>query len=515
MSLKHSLLMAIISVIILGVGLPGAMADFVSPFEINPTVSENDFLFIDDPGLNPDFGPDESFAVDNDLTIQIFTPQHEYKMGQNETLTLSGEAIDDLGVLDDSDLEWYSDMDGYLGTGSEIVVTGLSIGLHRLELRSGGQSATVGVAVFAKSWTIIVYMCGDNNLEGNAIQDINEMEQIGSDNNINIVPTLDRISGYNASNGNWTDTRSFYATKDTNTSIINSQQLKSWGELQMDNPNSLYSVVKYSIQNYPAARYAVIIWDHGSGWSKDSKEAVKGSCSDDTSGYSKELEIWEVRTGLRQALNEVGVSKLELLGYDCCLMGMIEVAYETRNESNYFVGSEETEPGDGFEYQRWLASLAGNPSANGGTLGQYLVTAYYGIGYSTLSAANISQITNLTTAVNGLAQAMINSLPGSKNAIKTARNATKKYYDTSYIDLYHFCANLKSGTAPTAVKTAAGSVQTAISAYVVAKGGSAANSNGVSIWFPSTYNASKMNSYANSTQFGNDAVWFDFLDTYF
>jgi len=427
---------------------------------------------------------------------------------------LEGEAFDSHGDLDDADLEWYSDFDGYLGTGPKLSVTGLSVGLHRIELQSRGLSAFVEVAVLSKAWTILMYMCGDNNLEGNAIQDVNEMEQIGSDSNVNIVVMLDRIPGYDSSNGNWSDTRLFYVTKDTNQSTITSQYLGSAGELKMDAPISLGAFVKWGIQTYPASKYAVIIWDHGSGWSEKKMKAIRGSCSDYTSGNG-ELEIWEVRQALRAALDQVGLSKLDLLAYDCCLMGMAEVAYETRNETKYFVGSEETEPGDGYEYNRWLSNLAGNPSAAGNTLGQYIVTAYYGTGYATLSAADINQMNSLVTAVNGLAQALTAAVPSYKSAITTARTNTKKFYDVSYLDLYDFCAKLKSGSLPTTVKNAAGTVQTAISSYIFAKGGNAANAYGVSIWFPATYNASMMSSYLNSTEWGADTSWYTFLDTYF
>lgn len=148
-------------------------------------------------------------------------------------------------------------------------------------------------------------------------------------------------------------------------------------------------------------------------------------------------------------------------------------------------------------------------------MGQYLVSAYYGRSYSTLSAADLSKTANLTAAVNNLAQALINALPAYKSKISTARNKTKKFYDPSYLDLYNFCANLQKQSEPAAVKTAAANVQTAIGSYIIARGGAATNSYGVSIWFPSTYNATLMSSYVNNSQFGYDNLWWDFLDTYF
>ncbi|MBD3217047.1 MAG: hypothetical protein GF310_02135, partial [candidate division Zixibacteria bacterium] len=63
-----------------------------------------------------------------------------------------------------------------------------------------------------KEWTIMIYMGADNNLESAAIDDINEMEWIGSTINSNVVVQIDRIPGYDYSNGNWTTTRRYYIT---------------------------------------------------------------------------------------------------------------------------------------------------------------------------------------------------------------------------------------------------------------------------------------------------------------
>ena len=59
------------------------------------------------------------------------------------------------------------------------------------------------------SWTIMVYLDGDNNLEDAAIDDVNEMEMIGSSDEVNIIVQFDRIDSYDETNGDWKDTRRF------------------------------------------------------------------------------------------------------------------------------------------------------------------------------------------------------------------------------------------------------------------------------------------------------------------
>jgi len=85
----------------------------------------------------------------------------------------------------------------------------------------------------------------------------------------------------------------------------------------------LTDFTNWCIQNYPADNYALILWDHGSGWKNISLlEVTKGICWDVTnSDYLTTLE-------LRSALFSIYTSnniKLDIVAFDSCLMGMIEV----------------------------------------------------------------------------------------------------------------------------------------------------------------------------------------------
>lgn len=91
-----------------------------------------------------------------------------------------------------------------------------------------------------KEWTILVYLDADNDLEGDGIVDVNEMEQVGSDEHVNVVVQMDRIPGEDDSNGDWTDTRRFYILWDDDLSAISSAQVgPQLGELNMGDPQTL------------------------------------------------------------------------------------------------------------------------------------------------------------------------------------------------------------------------------------------------------------------------------------
>ena len=56
-------------------------------------------------------------------------------------------------------------------------------------------------------WTIMIYLDSDNNLESAGIEDFNEMEMIGSTDEVNIIVQMDRWetseSDDDTTNGDW------------------------------------------------------------------------------------------------------------------------------------------------------------------------------------------------------------------------------------------------------------------------------------------------------------------------
>ena len=106
-------------------------------------------------------------------------------------------------------------------------------------------------------------MDGDNNIEAALIDDFLEMAAVGSDSRVNIVVPLDRIAGYSSLYENWTDARRGLIR-------LNDTPTASWGtsrgELNMGDPQTLSDFVIWAMRNFPAARYALVLSDHGSGW---------------------------------------------------------------------------------------------------------------------------------------------------------------------------------------------------------------------------------------------------------
>ncbi len=369
-----------------------------------------------------------------------------------------------------------------------------------------------------KEWTIMVYLNAKNDLERFGIKDMNEMEKVGSDDNINIVVQMGRMKGYDSSNGDWTGVRRYYITKDSDPNLIKSQVVEDMGEVDMGSYKTLIDFGKWAKKNYPAKKYFLIIWNHGSGWEKGfNKRITKGISYDEVSGN-------HINTPqLGQALKEIG--KVDLVGFDACLMGMAEVVYEIKDYATYIIASEETEPGDGYTYDGFLSKLAKKPTMGPLELAKAVVDTYIshyqstGDG-STQAVIRAEKIDEFIKAVNEFAYALSNLQ--DKNLIKSALSKTQSYAIADNKDLAHFASLIYLSTSDPIVKEKAKALYDFIKNKLVAYNkytnaeysywGNTdySNSNGIAIYFPS-YSIAQ--GYAE-LQWAKYSNWDEFLGWY-
>jgi hypothetical protein len=353
-------------------------------------------------------------------------------------------------------------------------------------------------------WTFMVYLDADNNLEDAGIDDFLEMSSVGSTSNVNIVVQFDRISGYDNRYDNWTTCKRFYVTEGMTPEAANA--VKDIGEVNMGSPATLQAFIDWGTSNYPACHYALVLWNHGSGWRqmhealiKSLKMAKTGAereqvelalkelerpnykavCFDDTSMDA--LYTKEVQSALNGATDDV-----DLVGFDACLMGMIEVAYEVKDTgASVMVGSEETEPWDGWPYHTILDDLVANHSWTPGALGTAIVERYYeSYGNSeTQSAIDLSCMDALADAVSTLADTTIAYWDMDRAAVQAAAQDVMTEVDNAVIHEQH--------------------------------GSSLAGSHGLAIYFPSTEWAFDPDYNGTIIDFPADTSWEEFLGEFY
>ena len=285
---------------------------------------------------------------------------------------------------------------------------------------------------YSTAWTVMVYVDGDNDLDPYAIQNINSMELVGSTDKVKIIVQYDSY-GYAGA-------RRYFITKDFDQVNITSPIIETIGEVNMGTGETLIDFIRFCVKNYPAQRYALILWNHGNGFKKPGS-LQKDICWDETSGDDA-LTIPEVE----QALKQAGVY-FDLFAMDACLMGMLEVAYEVRNHNEIFVASEDNVPGEGFNYQHFLENLITSPYMGPDSLARVMIDSYishYPFGTTlTLSSVNSLLLPSLTNEVNNLAMAIMQDNKTSKEVYRNIiTRETICFSDVDFIDLGDFALKL-------------------------------------------------------------------------
>lgn len=415
-----------------------------------------------------------------------------------------------------------------------------------------------------KQWTILGYLAGDNNLASAALTDIQEMEAVGSTNDINVVVQIDHAADYNTGNDAWRSTRRYFINKGSNPTKIESTLLKDLGETNTGDPAVIQDFLGTSIQDYPAEKTMVVFWNHGSGYyvppdilntdgqkgatSRElgntkaatamkrsffsttrrellqiSSQRVRGICYDDSSRDC--LDNRELKQILRFAQDRLAGRKIEVLGMDACLMTMIEVAYQVKDYARFLVGSEETEPANGWPYNTILGDLAKNPGMDGAALCTAIVNRYvesYGPGQDiTQAALDLSKLGDITTAVGALAKAILKAplTEDLQDSLWLARKRSTSFYDDMYVDIHHLALNITKKLRSGAIHAAADDVMNVIegkkgSSPIIAEKHAGARmkyAKGLSIYWP----FNKMPStYYENLDFAGATGWGDLLKTF-
>ncbi len=365
-----------------------------------------------------------------------------------------------------------------------------------------------------KDWTFLVFLNADNNLDQFGVKDVNEMEMIGSSDNVNIVVLLDRERG---------TAKKLYVTKDNDLNTMNSQVIEELGVYDMGSVKNLVDFVAWGVKNYPAKHYSLDIWNHGSGWSRTRSMAVKGISYDDQSGnHITTPQLGEAMASIYKLL---GNKKLDILTMDACLMQMIEVTYEIKDYVEYCVASEETEPGDGYTYNDFLAPLVATPTMNARDFAKVLVQAYkahyQGINQAgTQSSIDLAQMDAFMAKFDVLCAKLADKTSDKAFVTTMKKNVLayglQAFYYRTNKDLGHFLALLQKNVTDAEIQALVAEVialyangQNPLVSENGVTGATMKNATGLAIYLPTSVPGAD---YA-ALKFGKSA-WMTFLKKY-
>ncbi len=361
-----------------------------------------------------------------------------------------------------------------------------------------------------KNWTVMVFINGKNNLEIAGLLNVNQMESVGSDSNMNIVVEIGRMKGQDGDtdlDGDWTGSRRLYVKKDSDEEKITSPVLMKTKKVDMGDYKRIVDFVKWSKSRYPAKKYMLIIWNHGTGWldfAEQKKALDKGiSYDDETGNYVRTVQIGKI-------LKETG--GVDILAFDACLMQMAEVAYEVKDHADVIIGSEETVPGYGYPYHAFLGELKKMPDASAEDFSVAIVDTfksfYVEVGKSAaLSAIRTSKLEGFAKHLSAFANSVrkVNDTKAIKMAMKkvlrydsVGAQADPSKTITFFGDISHFAdlisSNMtKKGSDVRNLKTRVKVLNRFISNQLIIHnatvgkdrlGSSLSNSNGISVYLP-------------------------------
>jgi len=362
-------------------------------------------------------------------------------------------------------------------------------------------------------WTILVYMDADNDLESYAIDNINQMESVGSTKDVRIVVQIDRTPGYDSSNGDWTDTRRYLITKDNDPAHITSLRLDAaqpLGELDMADPRNLKNFVEWGAKTFPAEHYCVILWNHGTGWEFTIPTTPSFNAnyvlSDDSSGNAMNV------TDIPNALSTV---KPDILAFDACYMQQVEIAYQLRNSAGYMVGSTGAVPSSGFNYSGFLSQISSNssPVQVGESIVDTFMSANRNYKAVQMSMVDLSKMDSVAAAANQFSNTLLANQANWSSLIEKARaqsydysasGGTKKRYLIDLAGYADKCSNLMGS----GIDQAASGLRQSVESAVVAEGHSSdsTGATGLSVFLPKSGNydsAYKRLDFAKVTSWDN------------
>ena len=271
--------------------------------------------------------------------------------------------------------------------------------------------------------TVMAYIAGDNNLSSLSVDDIWEMEN-GAQN----IPTGNTMVLF--VDKRYSSEYPFIAklTGDPNAPL---DTLYKYDSERYDSDPAVFKEALQKMMDFcPAKEYGLVLWGHGTGWAVD-LDTIASQAPRRSYGYDENNQTWMNITQMAAALN--GLPKMKFIFADCCHMACIEVAYELRNNTEYFIGSPAEIPGRGAPYATLLKELFSTTPA----FYQNIVDAYFDFyanpsnhsyteknswpymedGYSVpLSVINTNYLPQLATATRDLIDNIPNGYPEYPNS---------------------------------------------------------------------------------------------------
>ena len=290
-----------------------------------------------------------------------------------------------------------------------------------------------------REMTILAYVCGTDleSQEGEASGDIREMISSGIGNSSEAA-VLVATGGSSRWQRYGISSRSvqYYRLGGGSPELIQDVGRRSMGDAA-----TLADFLRFGISTAPARRYVLILWDHGGG-------PVFGLCNDENFGDDS-LSLSELRTGLANGLGGV---KLDIIGFDCCLMNCVDLCADLYGIADYAVVSQELVSGTGLNYDEWMKPIADNPGISSQSIAMTIADTYVAenargrsAGTATMSVIATDKMPAVMDAANAFSASLSSLMQTNLAGVVRLRNQLTTFgefldYDASdLVDVEDMC----------------------------------------------------------------------------
>jgi hypothetical protein len=291
-----------------------------------------------------------------------------------------------------------------------------------------------------KDWTVLIYSVSDNNLYSYMQSDLDEAERVGTTAEMNIVAE----TSHQPRGGSVVR----YELQSDATPGLKSPVIEDLGKAHdMAKAQNMGNSIAWAMEKYPSKHFFLIASDHGSGW--------QGA------HHSESQHSWMNAGDLEEALriaHEKSGRKIDVLGFDQCLMASTEIAHQLQPYADILVASEEVEGGAGWQYDQTLgqkksnevsriltpkvlnyaaAALRSRDPLTPEDMAKAVVSMAEGNqrDLGTMSAIDLRKMPALSQALDNFAGQVIESNL-SKADLQSVAQKTQKFYD--FADMGHF-----------------------------------------------------------------------------
>ncbi len=411
-----------------------------------------------------------------------------------------------------------------------------------------------------KDWTIMVYMAGDNNLSIDLVYALREIQEAMRDkaHRLNLLVYYDgSVIDSPTQYCDFSDPQRPVTIPASSFRNPRSPRRVSQGGINQNaaTMSALYQFADWCLgkgggrRNRRASNYALIVSGHGSGFQNLS------FLKDDRAKYYMTIpKFRETLSWIQKDL--LGERPFDLIGFDNCVMGMLEIGHELKDHASIMVGSEGYIPNAGWTYEHILKDLLSKrrlatPAAVGVSvvesfIGRQAEFAMGGVSVD-IAAWDLERVRPVTAAVQSLGEILYRGMlmpdlcTELKPILLQSHYECQSYMFEQNVDLKDFCkllsqaADERLGSADITLRPVEGKTRFDLKTElrkrcrVVIKavencvllsgfsGGKYQYSNGISIFFPWTaaiYGESARNYRKLKFARRGTAYWDRFLSVY-